>query len=221
MNFNGSFSSSGSSATEAKQDALIAKVPALGQALAAASTPVVLTALQEAALTPPAAITGFATSAKQDTLIAKDFATQNTSAAILAKLIAAPATEAKQDSIISAVQASAGSAVTFQTPVSISQGSAGRTTILALEAGKIIRLHELRVSADAAGTYYIAYDDDGAGTNEVALTGAIPVGTNGGNPIPWRANPDGCLKTAVGKQLTIVSATSKLFGYAITSKHTS
>lgn len=36
------------------------KTPALGQALAAASSPVVLTAIQVAALTPPAAITGFA-----------------------------------------------------------------------------------------------------------------------------------------------------------------
>lgn len=36
------------------------KTPALGQALAASSTPVVLTAIQFAALTPPAAITGYA-----------------------------------------------------------------------------------------------------------------------------------------------------------------
>lgn len=36
------------------------KTPALGQALAASSTPVVLTALQITALTPPAAITGYA-----------------------------------------------------------------------------------------------------------------------------------------------------------------
>ena len=43
------------------------KIPAQGQALAAASTPVVLTAAQITTLTPPAAITGFATSAKQDT----------------------------------------------------------------------------------------------------------------------------------------------------------
>jgi hypothetical protein len=35
-------------------------IPSLGQALAAASTPVVLTAIQVTALTPPAAITGFA-----------------------------------------------------------------------------------------------------------------------------------------------------------------
>jgi hypothetical protein len=43
------------------------KAPALGQALAAASVPVVLTAIQVAALTPPAAITGFATAANQTT----------------------------------------------------------------------------------------------------------------------------------------------------------
>ena len=46
-----------------------AKLPALGQALAAASVPVVLPAAQITTLTPPAAITGFATSAKQDTII--------------------------------------------------------------------------------------------------------------------------------------------------------
>jgi hypothetical protein len=46
------------------------KTPALGQALAAASVPVVLTAAQLTTLTPPAAIAGFATSAKQDTEIA-------------------------------------------------------------------------------------------------------------------------------------------------------
>jgi hypothetical protein len=43
------------------------KTPALGQALAAASVPIVLTAAQITTLTPPAAITGYATSAKQDT----------------------------------------------------------------------------------------------------------------------------------------------------------
>lgn len=45
------------------------KFPALGQALAAASIPVVLPASQIATLTPPAAITGFATSANQSTII--------------------------------------------------------------------------------------------------------------------------------------------------------
>lgn len=46
------------------------KTPALGQALAAASVPVVLTAAQISTLTPPAAITGFATAANQSTEIA-------------------------------------------------------------------------------------------------------------------------------------------------------
>ncbi len=43
--------------------AINTKTPALGQALAAASTPVVLTAAQITTLTPPAAITGFSTEA--------------------------------------------------------------------------------------------------------------------------------------------------------------
>lgn len=47
------------------------KTPALGQALAAASQPVVLTAAQQAALTPPAAITGFSTEATLAAIKAK------------------------------------------------------------------------------------------------------------------------------------------------------
>lgn len=50
-------------------DADTSKIPAQGQALAAASMPVVLPEAQITALTPPAAISGFATSAKQDTII--------------------------------------------------------------------------------------------------------------------------------------------------------
>ena len=53
-------------ATETTLSAINGKTPALGQALNAASVPVVLTATQIATLTPPAAITGFATSARQD-----------------------------------------------------------------------------------------------------------------------------------------------------------
>lgn len=63
-------------ATSAKQDtgntsvaSIDTKTPALGQALAAASVPVILPAATITTLTPPAAITGFATSAKQDTII--------------------------------------------------------------------------------------------------------------------------------------------------------
>ena len=53
------------------------KTPALGQALAAASTPVVLTAAQITTLTPPAAITGFATETTLGTRLSEsDFDTK-------------------------------------------------------------------------------------------------------------------------------------------------
>lgn len=65
------------------------KTPALGQALAAAAVPVVLTAIQQTALTPPAAITGFALEAGNlATLVAKDFATQTTLASLNTKVTA-------------------------------------------------------------------------------------------------------------------------------------
>lgn len=61
-------------ATSAKQDtgntsvaSIDTKTPALGQALAAASVPVILPSATITTLTPPAAITGFATSALQST----------------------------------------------------------------------------------------------------------------------------------------------------------
>ena len=80
-------------ATEAKQDTLNTAVGLLAkltdtQPVSAASLPLP---------------SGASTSANQTTLIAKDFATQTTLAAVLAKLIAAPATEAKQDTLNTAV----------------------------------------------------------------------------------------------------------------------
>ncbi|MDD5406988.1 MAG: hypothetical protein PHE73_08640 [Sulfurovaceae bacterium] len=65
----------------------------LGQQLAAASIPVVLTAAQITTLTPPAAITGFAleTGGNLATIAGKDFATQTTLALIKAKTDNIPA----------------------------------------------------------------------------------------------------------------------------------
>lgn len=84
-------------ATSAKQDtgntnlsSIDGKTPALGQALAAASSPIVLTAAQMTTLTPPAAITNFAneTGGNLATIAAKDFATQTTLSALNAKVTA-------------------------------------------------------------------------------------------------------------------------------------
>ena len=77
-------------ATGAKQDtgntsiaSVDTKTPALGQALAAASTPVVLTAAQVTTLTPPAAISGFSTELTLTSLNSKVTAV-NTGAVVLA-----------------------------------------------------------------------------------------------------------------------------------------
>ena len=76
-NVSGTISLPTGAATSAKQDTEIAslasidgKLPSLGQALAAASIPIVLTAAQITTLTPPVAITGFATAANQTTELA-------------------------------------------------------------------------------------------------------------------------------------------------------
>lgn len=63
------------------------KIPSQGQALAAASTPVVLPVAQITALTPPAALTNYAneTGGNLATIAGKDFATQTTLALVKAK----------------------------------------------------------------------------------------------------------------------------------------
>ncbi len=82
-----------------------------GQQLAAGSVPVVLTAAQVTTLTPPAAITGFATSAKQDTgntslaSIDGKITAVNTGAVVVASsaLPAGASTSAKQDTEITSL----------------------------------------------------------------------------------------------------------------------
>lgn len=83
-------------ATSAKQDtgntsvaSIDTKTPALGQALAAASVPVILPAATITTITPPAAITGFAleSGGNLTTIAGKDFATQTTLAAINSKMV--------------------------------------------------------------------------------------------------------------------------------------
>jgi len=104
----------------------------------------------------------------------------------------------------------------YQT-VELTQAGAGLDTILAAVPGKTIRLHALVGTLDAAGTIKISYDDDGAATNEVDLSGAMPLAKNGGIPIHYVKDPHGCLATDVGKELTLTTTVGKFFGYAIVS----
>jgi hypothetical protein len=158
-------------ATEAKQDALIAKDFATQTTLAAVLAKI---------------IAAPATEAKQDTLIAKDFATQTTLAAILAKIIAAPATEAKQDTAIGhlatlAAAIIAHDAVDSGNPVKVGNkavaGVSGATLVAAndrtnayagLDGVPYVRPHcglEDIVSGNASNT-------DGASTEVIAAGGS-------------------------------------------------
>ena len=122
-----------------------------------------------------------------------------------------------QSDVWAALRKLAGLRLTYQTPTLITQAEPGRLTLLAGVEGKVARLHELVVGANPAGTFYLAYDDDGDGANEVALSGAYPVAANVPFILPFKAHPDACLKTLAGKYLTLVSTGAKLFGHAITS----
>jgi hypothetical protein len=136
------------------------------------------------------------------------------------------ATEAKQDAaqvtlaaLLAAAQGGVGSALTFYR-VSIAQattpGIKNLTAGLTL-TGKVARLHGVLGTLHAAGTVQIAYDDDGAGTNAVALTGAITVDANAGPEWNFGLSPSLCPAGASGKHLTLVSATGAFNGFAVIS----
>jgi len=109
-----------------------------------------------------------------------------------------------------------GDGLAFST-VSVTQAAPGIID-LGYEEGKIIRLHALTGTLDAAGTLAIKYDDDGAGTNAVALSGPMALTDQGGLVIPFTSDPRGCPATLAGKHLTLLSTTGKFSGYAVISK---
>lgn len=128
------------SATDASTASIDTKTPALGQALAAASTPVVLTAAQVTTLTPPAAITGFATESTLSTLNGKVTAV-NTGAVVVSSsaLPSGAATAAKQPAL--------GTAGTASADVLTVQGVASMTALKVDGSG---------VTQPVSGTFYQA-----------------------------------------------------------------
>lgn len=128
--------------------------PALGQALAAGSVPVVLTAAQLSTLTPPAAITGFATAANQGTEL-------TLLSAIQAQLVAngaAEATAVKQDTGNASLASIDGKVLTDAqlraTPVPVSgtitatpvKASTANTPSIVTSGGDVIALNASRKS---------------------------------------------------------------------------
>lgn len=121
-------------ATSAKQDtgnaslsSIDGKVPALGQALAAASVPVVLTAAQVSTLTPPAAITGFATESTLSTLNGKVTAV-NTGAVVVSSsaLPSGAATESTLSTLNGKVTACNTGAVTISAALPAGTNAVGK-----------------------------------------------------------------------------------------------
>ena len=106
-----------------------------------------------------------------------------------------------------------GSGLTFSR---VKIDNAALMTLLNPAAGQIARLHELVVVGAAATTVKISYDDDGAGTNAVDLTGAMSFALNGGVVVPWRASPDACLQGPADKFLTLTPSAA-VDGWAVVS----
>lgn len=113
----------------------------------------------------------------------------------------------------------ASSGLTFYR-VSIAQGATpgikDLTTGLTL-TGKVARLHRIVGTLHAGGSIQFKYDDDGAGANAVALSGAITLDANAGPEEAFNADARGCLVTATAKHLTLTSVTGAFNGYAIIS----
>lgn len=143
------------------------KIPALGQALAAASVPVVLTASQLSTLTPPAAITGFATESTLSTLNGKVTAC-NTGAVTVSSsaLPSGAATAAKQPALGTA-------------------GSASSDVITVQGVASMTPLDVAIVSGSSAGTEYTE------GATDASITGTAILWEDAGNTLATvsAANP--------------------------------
>lgn len=102
--------------------------------------------------------------------------------------------------------------------VAITESVAGIADLGVGASGEVVRLHGLAVTMRAQGTVTIGYDDDGAATNAVGLSGPISLGAGGGILIPFNADPRGALATIADKHLTLTFGTAGGDGYAIISK---
>jgi hypothetical protein len=94
--------------------------------------------------------------------------------------------------------------------------NAALMTLLNPGGSNVARLHALHLVAAAAATVKISYDDDGAATNEVDLTGAMSLAQNGSLDWDFSAQADGCLAGAAAKFLTLTPSAA-VDGYAVVS----
>lgn len=157
------------------------KLPSLGQALAAASVPVILPSATITTLTPPAAITGFATAAKQPALgtagtASTDVITvQGIASGVPQRVSATHETSAIYDG------------TTALTPkfAIIDAATSGDNTLVAAVTSKKIRVLSLMLVA--AGTVNVRFESGAGGT---ALSGQMQLTAQTGfalnySPVGW------------------------------------
>ena len=162
---------------------------------------------QDFTATNEAKVSDTSTHTKLDTIGAKDFATQTTLGAVLEKIIAAPATEAKQDALIAAI--SAGNSVK---KVLASAFAAAPTVPTATRYGTGVTVPASTTGLDLeiltkAGDNFTAYD---------ASTGGNVIGrfTQAGGKIPCElaAGTTVYLQSDTGADFTASDLTINLIG---------
>ena len=113
--------------------------------------------------------------------------------------------------------------LTFETaPTKINQAVAGIVDLgVVANATDVVRIHEIAFTMRGQGTATIGYDDDGAGTNAVALEGPMSLGAGAGFYKQWNADPRSTFATiadATPKHMTVTFTVAGGDGYARLSK---
>lgn len=226
-------------AIKAKTD----NIPALGQALADASVPVILPSATITTLTPPAAITGFATSAKQDTIISHVDGLE----ALATTIAGAVSGTEMQTDIVGALPAGTntigklaansgvdigdvdvtsvprslmgpaqpGTAIDSYTHAAINLAAAADQVLVSSAANKQIWVYGISFVVNVAGT--VSFQDE----DNTAITGVMPFAANSGMAIAPSGNFSMPIwKLGTDKDLEVDVVTSEIDGwidYAIVS----
>jgi len=177
---------------------LDSKTPALGQALAAASVPVVLTAAQLSTLTPPAAITGFATAANQ----LPDGHNVTVSGSVTANIgtVGTLATAAKQDTGNTSLATLAGAVSGTEVQVDIvTMPAVTISGTVTVGSHAVTNAGTFAVQVDGAALTSLQLLDDSVATVGSAITskGMAAVGTDGTNARILKTDASGELQVDV------------------------
>lgn len=179
-------------ATAAKQDtgntsvaSIDTKTPALGQALAAASVPIVLTAAQVTTLTPPAAITGFATQTTLASILTNTPALGQALAAASTPVVltAAQVTALTPPTTVTALSGgNSYSHIATSTTTTVKSGAGVLHTITINALGTVASAITIYDSATATGTVIAVINSlsiSGTLTYDVAFTTGLTIVSTG------------------------------------------